>query len=154
LPSSSGTPTLVVDGLDELGARHSEDLSKLLGIIDSTKNSALWVCASRPRPEIEEFARRTDANVVGLGLLSHEARRDFLCAELREPIPGISEADRLLFMSDPWINQVTMKLDAGLPQYLRAVLDSIRASEYRDPDKIPPSMEAIRKSSTYSTWRK
>lgn len=147
--ATQNDPILLLDGLDALEDR---DLFQLLKVIDALADTASWVCTSQPRAEIVRFAEQNNNRVMlfSLGLLSIEARRRFLFEELQANNPSsLLEADRSLLMSNSWIDKVIEKRDAGLPLYIRAVLDSAIELQYRDPDRVPPTLEGVWQQSVH-----
>lgn len=135
-------PLLFLDGLDALSESGSDDLPKLLELMESAfKDSVSWVCASQPLPELLAFARtHQNVTVFEVPLLKLEARRDFLRSELQVNATDLSAFDLWGLMSDDFVDRVVSQSDAGLPFYLRAVLDSAIRLGYRNPDEIPPTV--------------
>jgi hypothetical protein len=137
-------PILVLDGLDGLAAQRPGDFLKLLEVIDSTDTeSVFWMCSSQPLPGLVEFVERNQrtAALFSVRHLSPDARRSFLREELKASAAVIKPPELQILLSNYWIERVVTKLDAGLPLYVRAVLDSAIAADYRDPDKIPPTLD-------------
>lgn len=125
-------PLIFVDGLDVLRSQRPADLVKLLDAM-RTFQDITWVCGTQPIPEVSQLLGEATACRVRYTLapLSIESREQFLREELKKMSHPLSD-------SDTWIKEVAEKPDAGLPQFIRAVLDGLRTCpDYRDPREVP-----------------
>lgn len=140
--TSLGRPLLLLDGLDAMSQPGAEDLGRLFEMIKSVAGKSVsWICASQPFPELLAFARNHDnVTVFEVPPLKLEARRAFLRGELQANAAQISNFDLWGLTSDKFVDGVASQPDAGLPFYLRAVLDSAIKLGYRNPEEIPPTI--------------